>query len=59
LISHKGVQRFNDDAGDGRLILFGIGFNSFREQTRYLNVELFGYIIALVFETIAVHGVSF
>ena len=59
LLSQKGIQCFNDDAGNWCVVLWSIGFNSFRKHTGDLNVELFGYIITLIFETFFVHWLSF
>ena len=58
LLSQKRIQRFNDDTGNCRVVLWRIGFNSFRKHTGDLNVELFGDIITLIFEIFAVHWFS-
>jgi hypothetical protein len=55
LLSQKRIQRFNDDAGNCRVIPCRIGFNSFRKHAGDLNVELFGDIITLIFKIFAVH----
>ena len=59
LLSQKRIQCFNDYAGNCCVVFWSIGFNSFRKHTGDLNVELFGYIITLIFEIFAVHWLSF
>ena len=58
MLSQKRIQCFNDDAGNCRVVLWGIGFNSFRKHTGNLNGELFGDIITLIFEVFVFHWFS-
>jgi hypothetical protein len=52
------VQRLDDDIGDGRVILFGIGLGSGCQYARDVQVILLGHIGTAVIESVFCHRVT-